>query len=297
MIVECPTCHTRYRLDDALVAGKDPLLQCSFDNCLFRLPFAAAAGTGSLRSLTDASLRSSPANEEPDPTQKENQLLFSLPDLSTAPESGSLDKTQDRLALQEQEEPLFILPPTEPISFSLRSFFVFFAVVALCYGAFSLYLSTNPVRTGTFLGAANRVRLPLVGKLFVADQLFPRKINLINLKGRYQQIKDNKQAFIISGQAVNTAPVTVHSIQVEGRIFNGNGGEVGRKIIFCGNEISIKVVENLSSQEISILQKLVPPKHFGVPPGKAASFLIIFTNPPADIKEFSCRVVTARNEG
>lgn len=253
MVVECPACHTRYRVDDTMVAGKDHLFQCSLNGCLFKPP----------PPLT---------KEESYPTQRENDFSFSAP--------------------EEQKEPPFILSPAEwekPTPFSLRPFFVLLAALVLSYGVFSLYLFIHPAWTESFL-----VRLPLVGKVFVADQLSPRKINLINLEGRYQQIKDNKRVFIISGRVVNTAPVAAHSIQVEGRIFNDNGGEVERKVIFCGNEVSTKVVENLSTQEISILQKLVPPKHFGVPPAQTTSFLIIFTDPPADVKEFSCRVVAAQ---
>jgi len=278
MIVECPACHTRYRVDDALVAGKDPLFQCSLDNCLFKRP-------------------PSLADEGPDPPQQLNEALVSERIVSERSERSVPSRQENELLLsipEEQEEPPFVLSSADgekPTPLSLRPFLVLLAALVLAYSTFSLYLLIHPTWTETFL-----VRLPLVGKVFVADQLSLREINLINPEGRYQQIKDNQQVFIISGQVVNTAPVAAHSIQVEGRIFNGNGGEVGRKVIFCGNEVSIKVVENLSTQEISILQKLVPPKHFGMPPGKATSFLIIFTDPPADIKGFSCRVVAAQYE-
>ncbi len=300
MIVECPTCHTQYRVDDILVTGKDPVLQCSFDNCLFKLSSPPAARTYSIRGPLDkAQDRKSSGQEE---------LGAKNPALSPEPLAPShsvqdgpfgrpfgepFNQTQGRPGLLTQKEPPLILSPKKRenlTSFSLRPFLVLLIALALFYGAFSLYLLAHPARTGSLL-----VRLPLIGRAFVVEQLSPRKINLLNLEGQYQLIRNNKRAFIISGRAVNTALVAAQSIQVEGKIFNEKGKEAGKKTIFCGNEVSIRVVENLSSQGISILQKLVPPKHFSVPPGKSANFLIIFINPPADIKEFSCRVVTVRS--
>jgi hypothetical protein len=81
---------------------------------------------------------------------------------------------------------------------------------------------------------------------------------------------------------------------VEGAIYGAGGKVLGQRVIFCGTETATTVLESLTVREIGILQNLVPPKQFHVPAGQSVNFLIVFTNPPPAIAEFSSRVVAAQ---
>ena len=64
--------------------------------------------------------------------------------------------------------------------------------------------------------------MPLVGTLG-DDRLLTRKVALSEVTGSYQRIKDGKEVFVISGKALNTAPVALHGVQIAGKLFDNDG--------------------------------------------------------------------------
>jgi hypothetical protein len=58
--------------------------------------------------------------------------------------------------------------------------------------------------------------------------------------------------------------------------------------------MSLKIVRDLSSKEISLLQRLEPPKRFEIRPGESAGFSVVFMSPPPGLKEFSAKVLAAQ---
>jgi hypothetical protein len=83
-------------------------------------------------------------------------------------------------------------------------------------------------------------------------------------------------------------------VQIESALYDAAGRAVETKSIYCGNAMSLKIVKDLSTKEISLLQRLEPPKRFEIRPGESAGFSVVFLNPPAGLKEFATRVVAAQ---
>jgi len=101
---------------------------------------------------------------------------------------------------------------------------------------------------------------------------------------------------VITGKALNTAPVALRGVQIRGTMYNNAGRAVEEKTIYCGSVISTKVLKDLTPRELSILQKLSPPKQFALEPGEAATFVIVFMDPPRAAVEFSAQVVAAQHQ-
>jgi hypothetical protein len=158
--------------------------------------------------------------------------------------------------------------------------------VALCYGAFSIYLVTH-------VGAARALlaRIPLVGSTLLETRLHPASVQLTNVRGEYQRVKGDRLVFVVKGSAVNASPIPVRGIQVEGRL---TGAREERQVVFCG--AAPRDVHDLSLREIALLQTLEPPADWAVGPSDQTDFLIVFANPPADLKDFTVEVVGVRAE-
>ena len=172
----------------------------------------------------------------------------------------------------------------------VRAIFVFLGLVVAAYAVLARALFASPALCDRLLG-----RLPLIGSL-ADDRLLTRKVALSEVVGNYQRIKDGKEVFVITGKAVNTSPVALHGVQVMGRLYDHSGQALDEKIIYCGNVISAKVLKDLTPTELSILQKLNPPKRFMIEPGESSTFVIVFMEPPRGIVEFSANVTAAQRQ-
>jgi DNA-directed RNA polymerase subunit RPC12/RpoP len=167
-----------------------------------------------------------------------------------------------------------------PPRFALRAMLT----MTLGYGVLSAYLYTHPEGVPDVIG-----RVPVLGTPLVERRLAPARIELINVRGEYQRVKGDRLVFLVRGTAVNGSPVPVRGIQVEGRII---GQEEQRQVVFCG--AAPRDVRDLSLREIALLQTLEPPKDWRLAPGEKTDFLVAFTGPPPDLREFAAEVVAVR---
>jgi predicted Zn finger-like uncharacterized protein len=159
--------------------------------------------------------------------------------------------------------------------------------IAAAVGGFAvlaLVLRTSPERTAAWLS-----RLPAVGTRFATDRNLTTKIELRNVQGKFQRLRNARRVFVISGDARNNSPVTVERIEVAGALYGLGGGELDQKIVTTGNRTALT---DLSEAEIVLLQRLDPA--IALAPGATTPFLIVFLEPPRELREFSSRVLSVR---
>ena len=264
MTVRCPRCGTLYRRPRR---RSGDAYQCA--KCRHVFP-------GS-REPTDAA----PPDEEP---------AFVLGDDDADDVTDTDDDGPDELPPPEKKPSRRTEAPAEadapsgaaPARFALRSL----VGVTLCYGAFSIYLVTHADVTRTLLA-----RIPLVGSTLLESRLDPASIQLTNVRGEFERVKGDRLVFVVKGSAVNASPIPVRGIQVEGHL---TGAKEERQVVFCG--AAPRDVRDLSLREIALLQTLEPPADWAVAPSDQTDFLIVFANPPADLKDYSVEVVGVRAE-
>ncbi len=150
--------------------------------------------------------------------------------------------------------------------------------------ALALVVRVAPERTLAWLS-----RLPLAGATFARDRNLAAKVELTNVQGRFQRLRNDRRVFIITGDARNNSPVTIERIEVSGALYGLGGGELDQKVVATGNRTALT---DLSEAEIVLLQRLDPV--IALAPGASTPFAIVFLEPPRELREFSSRVLSVR---
>ena len=152
------------------------------------------------------------------------------------------------------------------------------------FAALALVVRVAPEQTSAWLS-----HLPLAGRGFAQDHNLNRKVELKNVQGRFQRLRNARRVFVISGDARNNSPMTIERIEVAGALYGLGGGELDQKIVTTGNRTTLT---DLSEAEIALLQRLDPV--IALAPGETTPFLIVFLEPPRDLSAFSSRVLSVR---
>lgn len=318
MIVACPNCHTQFEFDAARVATASVKLKCSRCRCVFPAPVdkkqAPPAPPPRKRErppLENLELRfeeadwregssaaeqlSLPDTDEPYTLGTEEEKRMRGEDLVV--ESPAPMKPKDPISLDpmfEQDDDEFDQPPAESEeaapapreSGMMWTILVFLGLVLLGYAGVTAAFFADPAWRDQILG-----QLP-----FVAgndnDRLLHRKIALAEVTGSHQSVKDDKNVFVISGKAYNTAAEPLVNVQVLGSLLDADGREVGRKAIHLGNIISTKVLTEMTRKEIEVFHNLNVSWR-NIEPGQSYPFVIVFTDPPKNATEFTAKVIGA----
>jgi hypothetical protein len=331
VIVECPACHTRYRISDSAALSEDSIFECT-QGCHERFPcppelFKSGPPKEPEDSIPlDLQIENDSAPSEPlekTPFLPHQQASPIALQTKTAPSSlppllqpaarellDSFDEEED-FSLSEEEDPPF--PPVaahvhakpeagaeefisyrkqvQPATDTLSPNLLFAFLGILLLGYALVGVYGHLNIEGT---EAMLARLPLIGPRFIASQFSAHHIALSDLKSSLAVTKDSKQILAIAGKATNTAPVPASLIQIEGTLYDTMGKVLGQQQTFCGTETAVETLPNLTTREIGILQHLAPPKQFSVASGQSISFLIVFVNPPTTVAELEGRVLTVQ---
>jgi predicted Zn finger-like uncharacterized protein len=345
VIVECPRCNARYRVDDD-VASDEPTFKCSRCSHFFGQEAVAVVRAAKQAKDTEADELAPPIVDDdadaaaettlPEPTSpaftpeppiepappprrtparnRADPESLALP-FSARPRDESpadeLEADDREFTLDVEDEPSdeYALGATDPASDARprfirdseeyaptrsrdrvgRPYLIFLGVLLLVFGNLALYLRNHPDTAERFLAS-----VPFAGRILVENRLLQSRVYLRDIEGVYQQIKDGRTVFIVTGRAINTAEAPLKGVEIESALYDGAGSPLVAKSIYCGNAMSLKIVKDLSSKEISILQRLQPPQRFEIAPGEAAGFSVVFLDPPDGFKEFSARVTAAQ---
>ncbi len=340
MIVECPRCRARYRVEPDVLA-QDQTFKCSrcshifaheaqsaiesppplakpLDSAPLQIPPPELRREGATLRKASESARSDGESlafrfssaAQPAAASVETVPPMPLPLSGRTVEQGrdySFDDEADpdsatRVeddepaidSIEPDDEPRFVRGEDDlrvepgPAGRSGRAYVIYLAVLVIGFAILTLDLLNHPARAEKLLAA-----VPIVGGVLSEDHLLQTRIQLQDVEGAYQQIKEDRLVFIVSGRAVNTSNESLKGVQIESTIVDGVNHTVEAKSIYCGNAMSLKIVKDLSPKEISLLQRLEPTKRFEIRPGESAGFSVVFLNPPRGLKEFTARVAAA----
>jgi predicted Zn finger-like uncharacterized protein len=344
LIVECPRCRARYRVETG-VLEREQTFKCSRCSHIFAYEPATASPEPSEPARTAPPPSSEPRRPEP-PRGEPRKLAerdvdslsfsFSRPSATTSEEtaaeaeppslappqgppqgapadhdfsfvedseqgdsSDAIDEELDAGPAEHDlrsDEPRFVRGEEELRVEEEngrdpgRPYLLYLTILVILYAILALDLLNHPAQAAKLLAS-----VPIVGNMLGEDHLLQTRVQLQDVEGAYQQIKDEHLVFIVSGRAVNAAAESLKGVQIESAVYDQNGKLVETKSIYCGNAMSLKIVKDLSTKEITLLQRLEPPKRFEIRPGEAAGFSVVFLNPPPALKEFTARVAAAQS--
>jgi predicted Zn finger-like uncharacterized protein len=332
MIIECPHCGTRFRLE-AQLSDSRSMLKCARCRRVFPAPGQAAAPRRPRRPPADDNMSFSFDDDDewraPELTSDdvpEDAFLLNAPAEPTAvaparprrpraapavPEQESLrfddpkeedeDAAADEGPAVDDVEELYADPsitrraaPARAAAeeergggISVRSVFVFLAVVVCGYGALTWSLLDDP-------DWATRLTqsIPVIGAS-LRDVSAGDEVALVDVHGRYERTKDGKVVFVITGKAVNQSADTLRSVQIIASLQDAGERPLERQVTACGNALEAKIRE-LSVHQVGILRSIKPPPDLGMQPGANCPFVSIFTEVPPGTATFTTEVVRAQ---
>jgi predicted Zn finger-like uncharacterized protein len=295
MTVSCPNCETRYRLPPRSKLGAHPTFRCTRCDHVFdpdgeaEAPSVDEEAEDEPTAVDDEEERFTLEAEDddepeidlppPPPKKKAKRGRAAKVRVEPAVEPDEDDEVEEEDDVAE-DDARPERPPPSAARFALRAMLA----VTLGYALLSVYFYTHPSRVGELLGS-----VPVIGQQLAEARLNPASIQLTDVRGEYQRVKGDLLVFVVTGVAINNAPVPVSGIQIQGRI---SGKEDLRQVVFCG--AAPRDVRDLTAREIDLLQTLTPPKDWMLAPGQSGHFLVAFVTPPVPLREFSAEVVAVR---
>src|SRR5262245_30078281 len=249
MTVSCPSCDTVYRVPARSQLDEFPTFRCSRCDQVF----------GPDEGAEESSL---PA------TRVADRAAYAVPDEDTAPADDGDDAE--------------VAPPRRRSSarVALRAVLV----VTLGFALLSIYVFMHRGRVAEVLA-----QVPVIGPDLVALRLNPAHVQLTDVRGQFARVHGDTLVFVITGRAINNAPVPVSAIEIQGSI---NGTREQHRVVYAG--AAPHRVDDLSQREIELLQTLQPPENWRLLPAEGGTFLGAFVDPPMPLREFAVEVASVR---
>jgi zinc-ribbon domain len=250
MTVSCPSCDTVYRVPPRSRLDEYPIFRCS------RCDHVFGPDDGGEEPL-------------PAPAPRPQRAAHGVPDDQEGEEPEGADAEEDP-------------PPHRRSSarFALRAVLV----VTLGFALLSIYVFMHRARVTEVLA-----HIPVVGPDLVALRLNPAHVQLTDVRGQFARVHGDTLVFVITGRAINNAPVPVSAIEIQGSI---TGTREQHRLVYAG--AAPHHVDDLSQREIELLQTLQPPESWRLLPGEEGDFLVAFVDPPMPLRDFAVEVASVR---
>jgi predicted Zn finger-like uncharacterized protein len=155
-------------------------------------------------------------------------------------------------------------------------FLALFFFVAIFFLAASAFISDEPAASVRILSQA-----PQIGDYFARPIVPAMLVTLHDVRSEYYTLKGGHVALVISGNAQNVGTLPLHLVQIDADLIGAGPRPLASQSVACGNELSAKMLAEMTPREIEFSQGLSPPKAFAMDPSGAAPFLMVFIDPPA----------------
>ena len=146
--------------------------------------------------------------------------------------------------------------------------------------------------------------LPFFKKPLSKEQAFDNMGNKgLSFKDLKYSFVDSKKAgklFVVKGLVINNYPDRRSFIKIRSTILDSKGKVIRSKIVYAGNQISDKEQLSLSMEEIDnrLRNRLGKDKmNINIPPNSSIPLMIIFSNLPEDITEYTVEPISSSPAG
>ncbi|MDD5475664.1 MAG: DUF3426 domain-containing protein [Syntrophales bacterium] len=293
MIVKCPLCAARYRVDDEVFKKKEGLrFRCSRCGHVFDQPRSAAPPVD--KSVTPRE----PAGPEEDDFKRIAELLDDIKTGGGSADSADTGDEEEEATVHVSENHDIADPPTVQRSLLTTGRFIFLVLCLVLAWTTIILWQSSPLRTSVTV-SFTKVLLSLEGWIGSRDQRSPaeqarQNVELVDVQ---ESIHDNWIAgkiLIIEGIAMNRNDFSLSSIRVRGKLMDSDRKVIAETESFCGNLLSEAELRNLTKKEIE--RELLMPsgrdqRGVTVPPGGPIPFMLAFVNPTEEAGLFVVELV------
>jgi hypothetical protein len=161
------------------------------------------------------------------------------------------------------------------VTHSLGYFLALFFFVAIGFFGTSALICDEPAASARLLSQA-----PGIGEYFARPIVPAMLVTLHDVRSQYYQLKGGHVALVVSGNAQNVGARPLHLIEIDANLVGNGARPLASQTVFCGNELSAKMLGEMTPREIEFSQGLSPQKTFALNPSASAPFLMVFVNPP-----------------
>jgi hypothetical protein len=144
---------------------------------------------------------------------------------------------------------------------------------------------------------------PLFKKPLSKEQAFDRgnrRLTFKDLNGTFVDSEKAGKLFVVKGLVTNDYPDRRNFIKIKSNILDSKGTEVKNQIVFAGNPISDKKIQSLTPEEIDnrLRDKLGKDKmNINIQPNSSIPFMIVFSDLPEDMSEFTVEAISSSPAG
>lgn len=154
-------------------------------------------------------------------------------------------------------------------------FLALFFFVAIGFFGASAFIADEPAASARLLSQA-----PGIGEYFARPIVPAMLVALRDVHSQYYQLKGGHVALVVSGNAQNVGTRALHLIEIDANLVGDGARPLASQTVYCGNELSAKMLAEMTPREIEFSQGLSPQKTFALNPSASAPFLMVFVDPP-----------------
>ncbi len=155
-------------------------------------------------------------------------------------------------------------------------FLATFFFIAIAFFAASALICDEPAASARLLSQA-----PRIGEYFARPIVPAMLVALHDVRSEYHTLKGGHLALVIRGNAQNVGARPLHLVQIDADLIGAGARPIASQSVYCGNELSAKMLGEMTPREIEFSEALSPQKAFAMEPSASAPFLMVFINPPA----------------
>ena len=171
---------------------------------------------------------------------------------------------------------------------SARSFLGLFLIVAMVFLVLTGVIHGIPSASADLLR-----RVPMIGPEFEQPATLENQVSVSDVQSSYQTVKSGRVALVVTGVVKNNSALPFHTVQIGVRLLDDAQRELASSAVYCGTTLSSRMIGEMTPHELEFLQKLEPQKAFVLEPGHAAPFLMVFIDPPREVRHLAVAVAKA----
>ena len=154
-------------------------------------------------------------------------------------------------------------------------FLAMFFFVAIAFLGASALICDEPAASARILSGA-----PRIGGYFARPIVPAMLVTLHDVRSEYYTLKGGHVALVITGNAQNVGTHLLHLVGIDADLIGDAARPIASQSVYCGNELSAKMLGEMTPREIEFSQGLSPQKSFAMEPSASAPFLMVFIDPP-----------------
>ncbi len=252
MLIECPNCHTKFKVKDELIPETGRKVKCSKCKYIFNVKREKEKKPEEIEevfNLTEETSQKESSEKPPTPRKQEEEE-----DEKLEKELEAIAKKYKKPSLKKQKK------VKEKPQRSLYLITLAMLIIAILFSASFLYFKTKNSRP---------------------------PFTFIKLKGNYYENKKYGEILVIQGELKNNTKKTYTNVKIKVTIFDTQGNKIKEATTYIGNIFSEDELLNLTKDELSslIYNQVV------LKPLAEIPFMVVIYDPPKISYSFQAEVI------